>query len=95
MIDGLKIVVCSDKAQMLDRNLFKQAGVIPEDMEIVVVKSSVHFRADFQPIAKEILIAKSPGPLTVDPADIPWQNLKKGMRLKPHGREFYLIIKLL
>lgn len=87
-IDGLKIVVCSDKAQMLDRNLFKQAGVIPEDMGIVVVKSSVHFRADFQPIAQEVLIAKSPGPLTVDPADIPWKHLKKGIRLKPHGREF-------
>lgn len=48
----------------------------------------MHFRADFQPIAEEILIAKSPGPLTVDPADIPWKNLKKGMRLKPLGAEF-------
>lgn len=87
-IDDLKIVVCSEKAQMLDRNLFKVANVIPEEMDIVVVKSSVHFRADFQPIAEEILIAKSPGPLTVDPADIRWKNLKKGMRLKPLGIEF-------
>ena len=87
-IDGLKIVVCSEKAQMLDRNLFKLAGVIPEEMDIVVVKSSVHFRADFQPIAEDILIAKSPGPLTVDPADIAWTKLKKGIRLKPLGAEF-------
>lgn len=87
-IDGLKIVVCSEKAQMLDRNLFKVAGIIPEEMTIVVVKSSVHFRADFQPIAEEILIAKAPGPLTVDPADIPWKNLKKGIRLKPLGMAF-------
>lgn len=87
-IDGLRIVACSEKAQMLDRNLFKLANVVPEEMDIVVVKSSVHFRADFQPIAEEILIAKSPGPVTADPADVPWKNLKKGMRLKPLGPEF-------
>ncbi|MBP6116934.1 MAG: M81 family metallopeptidase [Neisseriaceae bacterium] len=88
MIDDIAVVVSTDKAQMLDRNLFRMAGVHPEEMAIVVVKSSVHFRADFEPIAAAVLIAKAPGPLLADPVDLPWQNLRPGIRLKPLGPVF-------
>ncbi|MBP6563102.1 MAG: M81 family metallopeptidase [Neisseriaceae bacterium] len=88
-IDDILVVVSTDKAQMLDRNLFRMAGVHPEEMAIVVVKSSVHFRADFEPIAAAVLIAKAPGPLLADPVDLPWQNLRPGIRLKPMGPVFH------
>lgn len=87
-IDGIRIAISTDKAQMLDRNLFRMAGINPEEMAIVVVKSSVHFRADFEPIATAVLIAKAPGPLLADPVDLPWQNLRPGIRLKPLGPVF-------
>jgi microcystin degradation protein MlrC len=64
------------------------AGVEPEAMKILVNKSSVHFRADFQPIAEAILVAKAPGPLCADPADFPWTRLAPGMRLRPLGPAF-------
>jgi microcystin degradation protein MlrC len=48
----------------------------------------VHFRADFQPIAEAILVAKAPGPLRADPADFPWTRLAPGMRLRPLGPAF-------
>ncbi len=70
-IGGVQIVVSTYKDQMLDRNLYRMAGVQPEAMKILVNKSSVHFRADFQPIAEAILVAKAPGPLRADPADFP------------------------
>ena len=62
-LGGVQIVVSTYKDQMLDRNLYRMAGVEPEAMKILVNKSSVHFRADFQPIAEAILVAKAPGPL--------------------------------
>ena len=68
-IGGVRVVVSATKTQMLDRNLFRVGGVQPEEMSILVVKSSVHFRADFQPIAHEVLVAKAPGPMQADPAD--------------------------
>jgi microcystin degradation protein MlrC len=74
---------------MNDRNLFRMAGVIPEEMKILVNKSSVHFRADFGPIAERILVAKAPGPMAADPADLPWKYLRQGIRLRPNGREFH------
>ncbi|WP_332607521.1 M81 family metallopeptidase [Achromobacter sp. ESBL13] len=87
-IGGVRVVVSASKAQMLDRNLFRVGGVQPEEMGILVVKSSVHFRADFQPIAHEVLVAKAPGPMQADPADLPWKRLQPGIRVRPEGRPF-------
>lgn len=87
-IGGVKVVVSGGKAQMLDRNLYRVAGVEPEAMKILVNKSSVHFRADFQGIAQAVLVAKAPGPMTADPADLPWTRLAPGIRLKPMGQPF-------
>ncbi|ANA35649.1 hypothetical protein R82526_03032 [Ralstonia mannitolilytica] len=87
-IDAVLVVVSSGKAQMLDRNLYRMAGVTPEAMKILVNKSSVHFRADFQQIAHAVLVAKAPGPMTADPADLPWRKLPRGLRLKPMGAAF-------
>jgi microcystin degradation protein MlrC len=57
-------------------------------MGILVVKSSVHFRADFQPIAHEVLVAKAPGPMQADPAGLPWTRLQPGIRVRPQGQPF-------
>lgn len=87
-IDDVQVVVSGGKAQMLDRNLYRVGGVDPEAMKILVNKSSVHFRADFQGIAHAVLVAKAPGPMTADPADLPWTRLAPGIRLKPMGAPF-------
>ena len=87
-LGGVQIVVTSHKDQMLDRNLYRMAGVEPEKMKILVNKSSVHFRADFEPIAEAVLVAKAPGPLLADPADYPWTRLRQGLRLRPLGPAF-------
>ena len=87
-LGGVQIVVTTHKDQMLDRNLYRMAGIEPENMKILVNKSSVHFRADFEPIAEAVLVAKAPGPLLADPADYPWTRLRKGLRLRPLGPAF-------
>ena len=87
-IDGIRIVVGSSKVQMLDRELYRVAGVEPEQMKILVNKSSVHFRADFSPIAHSILVAESPGPMVADPINLPWKRLTPGIRIRPNGPIF-------
>ena len=86
--NGVRIVVGSRKAQMLDREMYRIAGVEPESMRILVNKSSVHFRADFTHIAEKILVAQAPGPMPADPSTLPWKNLSHGIRVKPHGQVF-------
>jgi microcystin degradation protein MlrC len=87
-VEGVLVAVSSSKAQMLDRNLYRVAGIQPEEMKVLVNKSSVHFRADFEPIALAVLVAKAPGPMTADPADLPWTRLANGMRTGPCGSVF-------
>lgn len=82
-IDGVRVAVASGKSQMLDRELFRFLGIEPEAMKLLVAKSSVHFRADFAPIASRILVAKAPGPMAADPADLPWTRLPATMALRP------------
>lgn len=74
-VEGVRVLLASAKAQMLDLDLFRFLGVQPAAMRALVVKSSVHFRAAFAPIASQILVAKAPGPMPADPGDLPWRHL--------------------
>lgn len=82
-IDGVRVAVTSGKKQLLDRELLRMVGIQPEQMRIVVVKSSVHFRADFQPHASHVLVAKAAGPMAADPGDLPWTRLPATTRRRP------------
>jgi len=86
-IGGVKIVVGSKKVQCADQAMFTHLGVEPSEQDILVVKSSVHFRADFGPIAKEVLVVASPGPNPADHRDLTYKNLRKGVRLMPGAEE--------
>ncbi len=87
-IEGARVVVTSRKTQLADQALYRFVGIEPTEQAILVNKSSVHFRADFTPIAHEILIAAAPGPMVADPSGFPWKRLAPGIRLKPGGAAF-------
>ncbi|GAB3496514.1 M81 family metallopeptidase [Nocardiopsis coralliicola] len=85
---NVAVVVNARKAQIMDRNQVRAAGLAPEDASVLVLKSSVHFRGDFQPIAAAVLVATAPGPMAADPAALPWTRLPAGLRTSPGGRPF-------
>lgn len=87
-IDGVRIVVSTFKAQLADREMYRFVGIDPENEAILVNKSSVHFRADFEPIAGAILVATAPGPMALEPRDLPFKRLRPGTRLSPNGVPF-------
>jgi microcystin degradation protein MlrC len=87
-INGVKAVVSSRKQQAADQSMFRHLGIEPREQPILALKSSVHFRADFQPIAAEILIVAAPGANPVDHLALPYRHLRKGVRLMPMGPEF-------
>jgi len=85
---GVRVVLTSVKCQAADQEMFRHVGVEPRAQRIVALKSSLHFRADFQSIAKEVLVVKAPGPALADPAEFRWTRLRKGLRLRPMGPAF-------
>ena len=82
---GVRVALASRKAQAADQEMFRHLGVEPRTQRVLGLKSSVHFRADFEPIAKEVLVVKAPGPALADPAEFKWTKLRKGVRLRPLG----------
>ena len=84
-IGGVDIVVASKRMQAFDQDIFRHIGVEPSEQKILVLKSTCHFRADFQPIAERILIAVAPGAHVVDSTTYPYRHLRAGVRLAPMG----------
>jgi microcystin degradation protein MlrC len=84
----VRVIVGSERCQCLDQDILRHVGIEPGEQHIVVVKSSVHFRADFEPIAKEVLVAEAPGahPCRLDNVD--YKNLRSGVRLGALGPVF-------
>ncbi len=60
-VGELKLVVTSVRHAANDRGYFRVAGVFPEQEPLLVIKSRGHFRADFEPIAHEIIEVDAPG----------------------------------
>jgi microcystin degradation protein MlrC len=82
-IGPVKVIVVSRKMQAHDQALFRHIGIEPAEQKILALKSSVHFRADFQPIAQQVIVVAAPGPVLADPSSLPFAHLRKGIRTRP------------
>ncbi|MGI9515152.1 MAG: M81 family metallopeptidase [Anderseniella sp.] len=82
------VVVGSNRTQNADQAIFTHMGIDPTQQAIVVVKSAVHFLADYEPIAETVIFAESPGANPCQLDRIPFTRLRKGVRLGPNGPAF-------
>jgi microcystin degradation protein MlrC len=87
-IGDVRVVISSHKAQLADQAMYRYVGIEPTTQSILVNKSSVHFRADFEPIAERLMICAAPGAMPADTSILPWTRLRPGIRLKPNGEPF-------
>jgi microcystin degradation protein MlrC len=82
-IDGVRVIISSRKMQALDQAIIRHVGIEPSDCPILALKSSVHFRADFGPIAERVIVAIAPGPVVADPAILNFQHVRAEVRRRP------------
>ena len=80
---NVRIVVASRKQQAADQAMFRHVGAEPAESSVLMLKSSVHFRADFGAMAARVLLVEAPGPNPADPARLPFTRLRPGVRLRP------------
>jgi microcystin degradation protein MlrC len=59
--NGIFILVSSAKMQAADQAVFTHLGIKAQDFSLLVLKSSVHFRADFSDLASDIILVESQG----------------------------------
>ena len=60
-VDDVKVILITNRRQTLDPEMIRFVGIDPLMEKILVVKSTIHYRAAFEPIAKEIIEVDAPG----------------------------------
>ena len=63
---GLDVIATSYRSQVFDSEIFTLCGIDVRGYDLVVLKSSQHFRAGFAHLASTIITADSPGLSTLD-----------------------------
>jgi microcystin degradation protein MlrC len=58
---SVQVITTTHRMQPTDLEMIRSQGIEPTEQQILVVKSSVHYRAAFTPIAKEIIEVDTPG----------------------------------
>lgn len=60
-VGGVDIIITEKRLQPTDLQLYRSLGIEPSEKKFIVVKSSVHYRAAHEPIAKDIIELDTPG----------------------------------
>lgn len=76
----VRVAISSKRCQCLDQAVFSHLGIEPAKQRILAVKSTVHFRADFEPIAGRILYAEAPGANPCRLETVDYKRLRPGVR---------------
>jgi microcystin degradation protein MlrC len=76
-IKGILVIISSKRIQSRDPEIFRVAGIDPMAQKILVVKSAVHFRAGFGPIAADIVLADAPGLTALDLSQFDFQRIRR------------------
>jgi len=74
---GVDIELTNFRTDANTLSVFTDVGIDPAKHCIVVVKSSQHFRAGFDPIAAETIYCATPGTLRNDIASIPFERVPR------------------
>ena len=76
-VGGVEIILTERRFQPLDAEVLRRVGIEPRDRKLIALKSAVHFRADYTPIAHEILEADTPGVHSADLFSYDYQNVRR------------------
>ncbi|MBF6987081.1 M81 family metallopeptidase [Cupriavidus sp. IK-TO18] len=76
-VDGTLVVVCEKPQEPFDTGVFTHAGIDLSRRKYVLIKSRQHFRAGFEPIAKDIVLVAGPGVCNSDYSQFPFRNLSR------------------
>jgi microcystin degradation protein MlrC len=77
MIDGVEVVVTSNRVQALDAGLFISQGIDPRRKRVLVLKSSVHYRGAFEPLASRVVEVDTPGLSNADLLRYPYRHVRR------------------
>jgi len=75
--DGVAVIVTENRLQPRDAEIWRHVGIRPERLDVLVVKSTNHYRADYEPMASHVLPINSPGLAAMDPRQFDHRNVAR------------------
>ena len=80
----IDVVISSDRIQCLDQSLFRHFGVELETRSVIGVKSTVHYRADFDELCSSPINIAAPGLFPCTLSDIVYEKLPSKIEKLSH-----------
>lgn len=76
-VGGIDIVLATNRFQITDLQQFLSIGIDPRRKAVVALKSAQHFRAAYQPIAREVVVVDAGGLTTPDYKRFTYRKLRR------------------
>ena len=76
-VGGIEIILTEHRVQPIDAEVLRSVGIEPRERRLIALKSAVHFRADYTPIAHEILEVDTPGVHSPDLFSYDYQKVRR------------------
>ena len=76
-IGGIEIILTERRIQPYDAQVLRSVGIEPKARKLIALKSAVHFRADYTPIAHQILDVDTPGVHSPNLFNYDYQKLRR------------------
>ena len=76
-VSGIEIILTERRIQPYDAEVLRSVGIEPQTRKLIALKSAVHFRADYTPIAHQILDVDTPGVHSPNLFSYDYQKLRR------------------
>ena len=76
-VNGIDLIVAERKMAPNDPEIFRRHGIEPTEKKVLVVKSRGHFRAAYEPFAKEIIEVDAPGVASPNLKQFPYKHVRR------------------
>lgn len=77
VIDGVTVIVASNRYQPWDPEVFRSNGIEPAEASIIVLKSSIHYRAAFGKFATDMIAVNAPNVWNLDLQELGIKNCRR------------------
>lgn len=75
--NGIHVIITERRVQPLDAEIWRHVGIQPERLDVIVLKSSNHYRADYEPMASHVIPVATPGITAVDPRKFSFEHARR------------------
>ena len=79
-IGGIDVIVSSVPTAVMDLNVFRSAGINPQEKTTIGLKSRNHFKAAYGPIARETLLVDAGGIASMRLHELTYRNIPRPIR---------------